>query len=179
MLRQVASKLQLVSAFVREHTTAQQVLSRHLSERLSCDNLDSKAPAPGTRSHSSIQNSEAPAPNCAPGDMEAERVTHQVLRESRAEADAALQYARQVIRVPRQSPRNQSLCLLSKLGAYTAWRCTMHTPATVAHNELAHISHCAECLKFRRRAYVIATPVRRRSIARRYCCRFILASAVC
>jgi hypothetical protein len=146
---QTASKLQLVSAFVTAHTTAQQVMAKHLAESHSAKHLPHhSAPAgsdshqqqqhyghhqqhhpqqsgsplntrlgPGSNSSSTSaskgetrdshkgetrdsQDGAAPSPPAvAVGDKEAEEVAQQVLRESRAEADAALRYAHEVRRV--------------------------------------------------------------------------------
>lgn len=94
---QVAAKLMLVSSFVAAHSIAQQVLGAHLTASQHAD----EAPADsnsinGSQEQPHKKQAAAPAGiGGSDGDM---AVAQQVLQESRAEADAALQYAHEVSR---------------------------------------------------------------------------------
>lgn len=79
--REIAAKLQLVSAFVAAHTIAQEVFSSHLAGK-------------AEQSSSTAKNNGHSQQGSAAGDSGTEvEVADRVLQESRAEADAALQYA--------------------------------------------------------------------------------------
>lgn len=81
---QIAAKLQLVSAFVAAHTIAQEVFSSHLAGK-------------AEQSSSTAKNNGHSQQGSAAGDSGTEvEVADRVLQESRAEADAALQYAHKV-----------------------------------------------------------------------------------
>jgi mannitol-specific phosphotransferase system IIBC component len=117
VLSQVAAKLMLVSSFVAAHSIAQQVLGAHLTDSSSQQHAtdstqtDSQASAdsnselsPANNNSSSSQGQEMPdkkkvvaaAPAGAGSSGGDAAVAQRVLQESRAEADAALQYAHQV-----------------------------------------------------------------------------------
>lgn len=86
---QVASKLQLVSSFVAAHSIGQQVFNAHFAGRTADGNNSN-----GNKTRDAEATQQARAGFASdPGDADVEQ---QVLRESRAEADAALQYAHDV-----------------------------------------------------------------------------------
>lgn len=112
--REVAAKLMLVSSFVAAHSIAQQVLGAHLtdsSQQHTTDSTqtDSQTPADSNSQLSANNNSSqgqdlpdkkkvvAAAPAGAGSSDGDAAVAQRVLQESRAEADAALQYAHQVL----------------------------------------------------------------------------------
>lgn len=97
---QVAAKLQLVSAFVAAHATAQQLISAHLATNShpapsDMDNSSSKSTSDMQPEGSAAQASNNNGLDKAPLAVEFQ-VAGQVLQESRAEADAALQYGHKV-----------------------------------------------------------------------------------
>lgn len=97
LLLQVAAKLQLVSSFVAAHSIGQQVFEAHLTGRPPAStNGKSHLAAP---SHNNPNKDQARAGfGAVDADDSDADVAQQVLRESRAEADAALQYAHEVRR---------------------------------------------------------------------------------
>lgn len=85
----------LVSSFVAAHSIAQQVLGAHLTDSQRADD----APADSVNSSHDQPSKKQAAAAAAPagvGGSDGGPVAQRVLQESRAEADAALQYAHEV-----------------------------------------------------------------------------------